>query len=227
MVKEDKVEESESVATDEVADILLDEATKGYREWELDDKKYRTRFPNAEEDSKAGWAYSRAFNEALKEGLPTRKEMEKILRKREIITDDDDKALDKKRDEIAKAEEMLAKKKVGDDSLHTRKLVSELMMNRAELMESINEVQSYMQNTVEYKGDEAKSAYLIASCTTDANGKRVWPTLNEFLTDTNQRLVNTATYEFTTFSMGVYENYFDILPEVQFLRAGKPDEDSK
>ena len=71
--------EGESILDDPVAEELMANIKQGYREWEHDGKKYRTRFPVAKEENEARWVYAKTFNRALEEGLPTQKEMRKSL----------------------------------------------------------------------------------------------------------------------------------------------------
>jgi hypothetical protein len=45
--------------------------------------------------------------------------------------------------------------------------------------------------------------------------------------ETNRELVNSASYEYMTFTNGLAENYLSELTEVKFIREGKDEEDGE
>ena len=215
--------EPEYVVDEVTASAVLSELKQGYREWEVGDDKFRTRFPDSKEVNDANWEYSRAFNRALMEDLPTQKQMDTLIRKREIWTNVDDDEMTQLREKVGSLEIILSKKNAKDTSKATHKLVEELTDLREKLIEKTGTYQEYMSQTVEAKADEAKTAYLIWACTEKSDGHRVWDSVSDFLADRNAGLVNSATYEYITFSSGLASNYLEDLTEVKFLRAGKSD----
>lgn len=221
--KETEREDMESVLDDAAARQLSQEIKQGFREWEFEDKVYRSRFPSSGEENEANWAYSRAFNKALKEGLPTQNEMLEILRERGLWNSEKEKELDDARKEIQKLESLLAKKDLKDTSKSTRKLVSKLLAKRAYVFALNAEYQEYMNQTVEAKADEARIAVLVSYCTETKDGERVWESVDDYLADRNGELVGAATYQFLTMVSGIAANYLENLTEVKFLRAGKDE----
>lgn len=213
-----------SVLDEDVASKLFEEIAQGYRSWEYGDAKYRTRFPNAAEDSEARIAYAKQFNKNLEEGLLTQKQMGKLLTSRGIWTDEDEVEVTKLREKISSVEAILAKKSIHDKSKTTRKLVEELAQARVDLFEKTSSFQDYMNQTVEQIAEERRTAYLISSCTTKEDGSHVWESVDKFMNETDSALVGTATYQYVTFTNGLAENYIEELTEVKFLRAGQEDE---
>lgn len=209
-----------SLIDEPVASQIVQELTQGYREWEHGGKKYRTRFPTAEEDGDARIAYARSFNKSLEEGLLTQKQMENLLKNRGIWTEEDEKKVSSLREKIGHLETLLAKKSPKDKSKATTKLAEELAGHRLELLDITGGYQEYMNQTVETLADERRTAYYIASCTTNADGSRVWDTVEEFLRSQDGQFVSLATFHYVTFSNGLAENYLDDLTEVKFLMAG-------
>lgn len=210
---------------DPVARRLLEEVKSGVREWELKDgTKYRTRYPNSKEMSDANWEYSRAFNKALVADLPTNSQMEELLKKRGIWTDADDKEVDNLRERVGSLELILSKKSLKDKSKATVKMVEELSAARAELIRKTTSYQEYMSQTVEAKAEEARTSFLISLATSNLDDSPVWNTVDEFMTDRRAELVNTATYEYVTFSAGLPSDYVNEFTEVKFLLAGIEDD---
>ena len=216
--------QDDSVLDDAATAKLIQEIKQGYREWEFEDVKYRSRFPVSQEDNDANWAYSKAFNRGLKEDLPTSSEMDKMLRSRGLWSDDDEKELQDWREEIERIEASVAKKELDDRSKPTVKLIERLMELRGSLMVKSGTYREYMNQTVEAKADEARLSLLVANCTETSDGKKVWDSPGDFMNDKRKGLVNTATYEYITFVSGMSENYLEDLTEVKFLRAGKDAE---
>jgi Fe2+ transport system protein B len=216
-VKDEQVSELD----DEVTRNLFQEIKQGFRDWEFDGIKYRTRYPVSKEENDANWEFSKSFNRAMKEGLPTTSEMDKMLRERGLWSNADDEMIDSKREKIGQLEIILAKKDSKDSSKPTFKLASELSELRNEIVEKSGEYQRYMSQTVESKADEARTAYLVAVCTETVDGESVWESVDKFLTDKRAGLVNTATYHYITFTAGLAQDYIEQLTETKFIRAGR------
>jgi hypothetical protein len=222
MAEDKKKAEVEASALDEItANVLYQEVKQGFREWEFDGAKYKTRFPVAKEENDGNWEYSRAFNRALKEGLPTSSEMDKIIRERGIWSEKDEDEISASREKIGSLEVILSKKDVKDHSKATVAIANELSNIRQSVISKTSEYQGFMSQTVESKADEAKTAYLVSTCTESADGSRVWNTVDEFLVDKRAGIVNTATYQYITFTAGLAQDYIEQLSETKYLRAGK------
>jgi hypothetical protein len=226
MSEETKVQE-ESALDEGVTSIVFQELKQGYREWEIGETKYRTRFATPKEEAESRWEYSKAFNRGLVENLPTEREMLAFLEKRGLWTAESEKELASLRQKIDTIEAILAKKSPKDTSKSTRKLAEELLGLRLDVFEKSNERTSYLSQSVESLAEEARTAYLIALCTVNEDGTPVWATAADFMGETNRELVNSASYEYMTFTNGLAENYLSELTEVKFIREGKDEEDGE
>lgn len=220
-VKEkEATQDEESILSEDVASVLFNEVSQGYRDWELKETKYRTRFPTPKEDASARIAYATAFNEALSKNLPTQKQMRKTLEEKGIWGDDEEREIVGIRDKIAQLETILSKKSPKDQSKTTRKLAGELLELRSKAIEASSQLTDFMANTIEALAEESKQAYYVSTCTELQDGTKVWETPEDFMNSRDSTLVNAATYQYITFTNGLAENYIEMLPEVQFMRAG-------
>lgn len=224
---EEKPKEDEGILSEDVAVVLFNELSQGYREWEVNGDKYRTRFPTPKEDASARMAYAAAFNEALDKDIPSQKQMMERLRVKGIWADEDDKEVSAIREKIGQLELILSKKDPHDKTKTTRKLAGELLEMRGKAIEKSSRLNEYMANTIEALAEEVKQAYYVSTCTENTDGTRVWPTPEDFMNSKDTGLVNSATYEYVTFTNGLAENYIEMLPEVQFLKSGKGEESDK
>jgi hypothetical protein len=222
-VKEVVEEKDDGILTEDVATILFTEITQGYREWTLGDKKYRTRFATPKEDADARMEYATAFNSALAKNLPTQKQMLVMLKAKGIWTNEDEAELAAIREKMNQIELILSKKDPKDKSKTTRKMAEQLLQLRGDAIEKASQLNEFMGNTIESIADENKQAYYVSSCTENPDGSRVWATPEDFMNSRETNLVSSATYEYVTFINGLAENYVEMLPEVQFMRAGKDE----
>jgi hypothetical protein len=216
--------EGGSLLDEGTAAVILSEIKEGKRIWDLNGTKYITRFPTGKDDAAARFEYAKVFNKALEAGIPSQEQMAAKLKAAGIWGDKDNEELSKLREATGALEVILSKKSPKDTSKQTKKLAGELIQKRGELIEKSSELTGLMNQTIEAIAEEARVAFLISACTENGDGTPVWPDHNAFMSDKNGELVNTATYEFTTFSNGLSENYIDMLPEVKFLKDSAKDE---
>jgi len=155
------------------------------------------RFPTPEETRRADWQYSKIFNEAILDGIPTQKQMEDLLREKGIWTNKDDKELDCLKAELDNTHAQLSEKKNGRKK--SKELKLKISKIRQELIEKQSQKQRYLSNTVEMKADEARLNYLIHTCVETEAGEKIWNTYSDFQNERDHESTTKIIYEFLTF----------------------------
>lgn len=159
------------------------------------------RYPKVEENRLGDWEYSKVFQQAVMDDIPTNREMEELIKKRKLWTNKDDEKIDKIREEIQKQLTILSKMESEKNMLPIRMKIDEL---QEEIFGLQQEKQKYFNNTAEAKADEAKMSFLIHKCTEFAeDGKPVWKTYSDFKNEEDQQTVNMIVYQFLTFINGL------------------------
>jgi hypothetical protein len=159
------------------------------------------RFPKVEESRLADWEYSKVLQQAMLDGIPTNKEMDRLIKDRNLWTKEDDKEIEKIKGDIDKQLLILSKmdsaKRIGD----SEEKIEEF---RTLLFKKQQEKQVFYNNTAESKAEESKMSFLIFKCSEDADtGKQVWKTYDDFKNEEDQGTVNTIVYQFLTFINGL------------------------
>jgi hypothetical protein len=170
----------------------------------FDSEKYgllQIRYPKVEENRLADWEYSKVFQQAIMDDIPTNREMEELIKKKKLWTKKDDERIEQIREEINKQLTLLSKMETEKNMLPIEMKIEEL---RDEMFALQQEKQKYFNNTAEAKADEAKMSFLIHKCTEYAeNGKPVWNKYAEFKEEEDQQTVNMIVYQFLTFINGL------------------------
>lgn len=204
--KKDKKEYAEQESSE-----LMTEVRTGRRVFETDKGLIQIRFPKVDENRLADWEYSKVFQHALKDGMPTNKQMTKQIEEFGMWTKEDDEKIEKLREEIDK--QIVVMSKMSEGSKNMEKAQEKINELRDELMEIQTEKQRYFQNTAEAKADEAKMSFLIYKCTEDANtGKPFWSSYESFKNEEDQGVVNTIAYQFITFINGLPADFLQETP---------------
>jgi chorismate mutase len=208
MAKETKKE-----YTDQEASELMTEIKTGRRVFETEKGLVQIRFPKVDENRLADWEYSKVFNQAIKDGIPTNKQMAKQIEELELWTKEDDAKVEKLREEIDK--QIVVMSKMAEGSKNMEKAQEKIAELRNQLIAIQQERQKYFQQTAESKADEAKMSFLIYKCTEDANtGKPFWSSYEDFKNEENQGVVNTIAYQFITFINGLPADFLQQAPAV-------------
>lgn len=170
----------------------------------FDTEKYgllQIRYPKVEESRLADWEYSKVFQQAIMDDIPTNREMEEVILKKKLWTQKDDDKIEKIKDEINKQLTILSKMESEKNMAPIEDKINEL---RDEMFGLQQEKQKYFNNTAEAKADEAKMSFLIHKCTEKADdNKPVWPKYSDFKNEEDQMTVNQIVYQFLTFINGL------------------------
>ncbi|MGE4412482.1 MAG: hypothetical protein AB7E45_02135 [Candidatus Caldatribacteriota bacterium] len=184
-------------------------------------------FPSINDSNRAEYEYSKAYNEALfKDGFPTIKEVEKIIKEKGLWTEENEKALEDLDKQIAEKLEIIAKVQGEKGKAPYQKQLLELQKKRAELKA---EKDSYFLHTAEYKADQARINYLIWACTYNADtGKRLWPSYEAFKEERRQRPVSEIATNFLSMLYGIDDSLLREPPQTSEVEAegGEEEEES-
>ena len=216
---EEMAQEVEKEET-EFVNKLVQETIAGYRLFNAPDVgDLKVRFPNNDEVRLAELRYSKAFTEALKEGLLTYKEMETLLQERGIWTEKEDQKVRDLEKTISLLETTLAEKKVDDKTKKVKEIAQKLSDIRAELITISMERQMYLANTAESKADESRTSFLVYKCVSYAeNNAPLWANEAEFLNENRSDLLVKCTTEVLTFMSGLSSTFMENVPEAMILR---------
>jgi hypothetical protein len=198
---ETKKKESQEMSNKEKREKMVEVQT-GRRVF--DSEKYgllQIRYPKVEENRLADWEYSKVFNQACMDDIPTNREMDELIKKKKLWTSKDDDRIEKIRGEIDKQLVILSKMDTAKNIAPIEAKINEL---RDEMFGLQQEKQKYFNNTAEAKADESKMSFLIHKCTEFADtGKPVWATYKDFKEEEDQSTVNLIVYQFLTFINGL------------------------
>lgn len=178
----------------------------------------KVEFPGIKESQMADFKYRVAFNEAIRQGIPTSKSMLKWLEKEGIWTKEDDQVIEDIQKEIKNFRKAI--EKVGEDTDSAkpyREKISELVKRIDDLREVRN---SYLQNTAEAIADEARITYLTYVCSSNAEtGEKLWDSFEDFQNDRRQQAISKITYQMMLLLMGIDESLLADLPQEEAEEA--------
>jgi hypothetical protein len=167
---------------------------------------------------------SKAWNEAIQDGVLTKKELAVLMTKRGIW----DSAKDKKENEITSAILELEKelyhgkktkggKKIKPKVSEGRDIAIQIRRKRMELRELIAERISLEENTAESLADNARFDYLVACCTYFKDGKRVYQDYNEYNNKSADEIAFAAGQALGEMLYNLDSDFEKNLPENKFL----------
>jgi chorismate mutase len=182
----------------------------------FDTEKYgllQIRFPLVEENRLADWEYSKVFHQAIMDEIPTNKEVEAMIKKRNLWTEEDEEKIADLRSKIDVQLVLLSKMETEKNMKPIQDKIDEL---RQEIFQLQQERQKFFNNTAEAKADEAKMSFLISRVTEYADtGKKVWEKYNDFKDEPDQATVNDIVMQFLTFINGLPADFLTNPSEVE------------
>lgn len=182
----------------------------------FDSEKYgllSIRFPLVEENRLADWEYSKVFHQAIMDDIPTNKEIEAMIKKRNLWTDEDEAKITELRSQIDVQLVLLSKM---ETEKNIKPINDKIDALRQEIFMLQQERQKFFNNTAEAKADEAKMSFLISRVTEHADtGKKVWETYGDFKNEPDQSTVNDIVMQFLTFINGLPADFLVTPSEVE------------
>lgn len=171
--------------------------------------------PSSDQIRKSDWHYSKVYNKALIDGVATQAEMLDILKQRNIYGPEYEEKLTNLKIQIAL--KIVQMEQVEDDA-EKGKLANEIKTLRDQLFQWNQRLTGPLSNTCEQIAEDAKSEYLVSAMVHTEQGKPVWSSYEDFVSNANQRLSVKSRYEFLLWKEGLDANAFDNMPEEVVLR---------
>lgn len=178
------------------------------------------RKPNNALISQAQKVSAKVWTECTRDGIMTKKELEKFMKANDIWNDDKDVEQKKITEEINRLERQLY---VGDSRKRLSKsegkrIAIEMRKKRIELRDLISERMSFEQNTAEAIADNARFDFLVANCTYDENGQKVYKDLEDYTEKADGQLAFSAATALAQMMYSVDKDFEAKLPENKFLK---------
>lgn len=193
-------------------------------EVELDkDKKIKIliKKPNNVTLSQAQRVGAKAWTDCVRDGIMTKKELEKFMKEQGIWDDGKDKEQKALVDEITSLEKRLFIGSQGHTKLKAsegKEIAIQMRMKRAALRDLIAEKMSLEQNTAESLSDNARFDFLVANCTFYENGQKVYSSLDDYQSRADAEPAFTAASTLAGMLYSVDKDFESKLPENKFLK---------
>jgi hypothetical protein len=176
--------------------------------------------PTSDDIRGADWEYSKMFTRCLMEGITTAAEMLDLLRRRGIIGPEFEQRSAELSEELTKKTLALENAKSMEEK---RELAIEVAAAREELFQWNQRQAGPMNNTSEQISDDVRLEYLTACMIETEDGKRVWNSYDEYLTEQSQALAVRARFEVMLFLQGLDSDFLEQTPEAQAMREIESD----
>ena len=189
--------------------------------FEVGDKKYRVESPTVKQLNAADKVHLSAFNDAVKDGAMIRKKLEQVWEQQGIWNDKIKNQYEELRAELLADERRL---QGGGIKLKEAK---EIALNMRKLRDKLADMSSGRQELdsmcAEGKADNMKFNFLISECIVEHDtGKRVYKSLDDYLTNASGELATKAAQQFFSLMYGTDASTAEAsLPENKFLRRFK------
>lgn len=163
---------------------------------------------------------AKAWTECVREGIMTKKELEKFMNAQGIWDKDKDEKQKSITDAIFSMEKQLY---VGGKNGQLRasegkKIAIEMRRKRNELRDLISERLSLEQNTAESISDNSKFDFLVSSCTFYENGQKVYNDMDDYKQRSDDALAYAAATALAGMLYSVDKDFEEKLPENKFLK---------
>jgi hypothetical protein len=163
---------------------------------------------------------AKAWTDCVREGIMTKKELEKFMNAQGIWDKDKDEKQKSITDAIFSMEKQLY---VGGKNGQLRasegkRIAIEMRRKRNELRELISERLSLEQNTAESISDNSKFDFLVSSCTFYENGQKVYNDMDDYKQRSDDALAYAAATALAGMLYSVDKDFEEKLPENKFLK---------
>jgi len=168
-------------------------------------------------DSK--WRYSVVYNQALKEGLLTERQMTELLKSSEDsdILEEGVSSLTSLYLEAGILQQQLSEE---EDFGTKRKLAEKLSDLRQEIFEEEASLRAPYNNTAEQRAEESRLEFLLFHMVYDTDGNKAWETEEDFEQEVDVVLIETAKTYLIYWMNDLPEDWQENLPETKVIREG-------
>lgn len=192
---------SETELTDVEVEKYISSISAGLIIDSVDDTIFIFKHPSVQLKLKADLIYSVEYEKAIKNGLPTRKELEELIVKRNLFTEADQKELDSLKLKLKAQQTLLAKTvvvKANQDRI--KKVIAKL---NTEISNVSYKKTSKLSMCAEVKANEEKTLYLCWACIYNENDELFWPSYTHFKNTTDITLREKIISKFLRFHSGL------------------------
>lgn len=178
------------------------------------------RKPNNAVISKAQMVSAKVWTECARDNIMTKKELEQFMKDHDIWNEEKDSKQKKITEEINSLERQLylGDKRKRLSKSEGKRIAIEMRRKRAELRDLIAERMSFEQNTAEAIADNARFDFLVASCTYNENGERVYKDLDDYTEKADSEIAFAAATALAQMMYSVDKDFEARLPENKFLK---------
>jgi hypothetical protein len=178
--------------------------------------------PNSVTLSQAQRVGAKAWTDCVRDGIMTKKELEKFMKEQGIWDDGKDKEQKSIIDEITSLEKQLYISSQGHKKLKAsdgKDIAIKMRVRRSQLRDLISERISLEQNTAESISDNTRFDFLVANCTFYENGQKVYTNLDEYKERADVEPAFTAASTLAAMLYSIDKDFEAKLPENKFLKT--------
>jgi len=170
--------------------------------------------------SQAQRVAAKAWTECTRDGIMTKKELEKFMKSNDIWNDDKELKQKEITQEINDLERQLFVGTKGKrlSKSEGKRIAIQMRIKRNELRELISERMSFEQNTAEALSDNARFDFLVANCTYNENGQKVYKDLDDYVQNSDGDVGYAAATALAQLMYSIDKDFESRLPENKFLK---------
>ena len=177
--------------------------------------------PNSSMISQAQRIAAKAWTDCVRDGIMTKKELEKFMKQQGIWDEGKDEVQKKVVQEISDLERKLyvsgnAGKKL--KASEGKDIAIQMRIKRNELRDLISERMSLEQNTAESLSDNVRFDYLVANCAFYENGQKVYNDLEDYKNKSDDQMAFSVASALAGMMYSVDKDFEAKLPENKFLK---------
>lgn len=177
--------------------------------------------PSSSMISQAQRVGAKAWTDCVRDGIMTKKELEKFMKEQGIWDEGKDEEQKKVVQEISDLEKRLYVSGNGGKKLKAsegKKIAIDMRIKRNQLRDLIAEKMSLEQNTAEAISDNVRFDYLVANCAYYENGQKVYNDLDDYKERADDSIAFTAASTLAGMMYSVDKDFEAKLPENKFLK---------
>lgn len=164
---------------------------------------------------------AKAWTDCVRDGIMTKKELEKFMKQQGIWDEGKDEEQKKIVQNIADLEKQLYVSGNGGKKLKAsegKRIAIQMRIKRNELRDFIAEKMSLEQNTAESISDNVRFDYLVANCAFYENGQKVYNSMEDYKERSDDEVAFTAASTLAGMMYSVDKDFEAKLPENKFLK---------
>lgn len=177
--------------------------------------------PNSSLISQAQRVGAKAWTDCVRDGIMTKKELEKFMKQQGIWDEGKDEEQKKIVQEIADLEKKLYVSGSNGKKLKAsegKKIAIDMRIKRNELRDLIAEKMGLEQNTAESISDNVRFDYLVANSAYYENGQKVYSDIEDYKNSADDELAFAAASALAGMMYSVDKDFEAKLPENKFLK---------